>query len=272
MINSIIFPKNNNTKYYNTHYKFIIDLAKFEKIPITYCESTTLDEPRFTIKVNDKLIVIDFYDFHRLYEGYKKYKYYFKYQYQEIKNEKISNIFPMGTMSFWDWKRYFKLKKEINYKCNNDIILNNQKVINQSRERRGKVREILIKKYSNLVDYCFTDKGIYWKKINNCLVGVFAPGATNNMLDKGQFQFFAFGCCTISPKLNTMLAYKRKIIPDFHYIICKDDYSDLINKVEWCKNNRQKCIEIGRNAQKLFLETSTPKRIWDYIEEVLNAT
>ena len=54
-----------------------------------------------------------------------------------------------------------------------------------------------------------------------------------------------------------------------HYIECKKDYSDLEKKIEWCYNNRKKCIEIGRSAQNLFETSCTPKRIVSWIEEII---
>lgn len=272
MIKKIIFPKNKGIKHYNTHYKFIVDSAKYAGISVAYEEPNILDEARFTIKIDDKLSVIDIYDFPKLYSNHNKYKYYFKYQYQEGHHENLTNIFPIGTMNFWDWKRFFEMKKTIKFDpVSNNIILNITRMANQARERRVAVLLKLSNNCGKDLDCEWTDIVRYWNKINTCLVSVHVPGARNNMLDKSQFQLFGFGCCTISPKLNTVLAFKRKIIPDTHYIICKDDYSDLLSKIEWCRNNRVKCKEIGNNAEQLFLETSTPTKIWEYMEEVTNA-
>ena len=122
----------------------------------------------------------------------------------------------------------------------------------------------------NVKTKCLPNQIDYWMDINKCLVSVCVPGATNNMLDRGQWQYMAFGCCTISPILPELLPFDKKLIPDVHYIRCKDDYSDLLEKIEWCKQNREKCIEIGRNAKKLFLETSTPEKIVEWVTLKLN--
>ena len=81
----------------------------------------------------------------------------------------------------------------------------------------------------------------------------------------------AFGCCTISTRILTRLPYGRRLDPGVHYLKCKDDWSDLVEKVEWCKANREKCRKIGENAKRLFLETSTPDKVWTWIRSVLNA-
>ena len=39
-----------------------------------------------------------------------------------------------------------------------------------------------------------------------------------------------------------------KLIPDYHYVLLKDDFSDLLEKYEWCENNPDQCVEIINNA------------------------
>ena len=36
--------------------------------------------------------------------------------------------------------------------------------------------------------------------------------------------------------------------PDVHYILIKDDWSDLKEKIEWCEKNQEKCLKIINNA------------------------
>jgi hypothetical protein len=59
------------------------------------------------------------------------------------------------------------------------------------------------------------------------------------------------GCCTISPNLPEILPCNYTLEPDVHYIKCKDDYSDLIDKIEICKENPQFCKDIAQNAKKI---------------------
>ena len=104
----------------------------------------------------------------------------------------------------------------------------------------------------------------------SCLVSVCVPGQRKDILDRGQFQYMAFGACTISPKLNIMLPYMNVLIPGVHYVECKYDYSDLIEKIEWCRQNRAECIEIGQNVKKLFHAASTPYAIWTWMQRMLS--
>ena len=270
MINKIKFPKNVGQHYYRLHYQFLLNVFKDAGIEVEMCPNTELDQVRFTINIDGKYILIDFSDHTALYLDHSKFKHIFKFHYEKELHEKYPNIYPLSPISFYNWSRYFDLWKDIKYTCNNDIVLNNQRPYAGALQRRRKVQYLLTSVYKKNVDLKITDQLIYWKKINNCLVGVFVPGARNDMLDRGQLQFMAFGACTISPKLNIILPYNQELVPGFHYLECKADYSDLIEKIEWCKKNRQRCIEIGQNAKHLFMAFCLPRQIVKWMERCIN--
>ncbi|GAI65494.1 unnamed protein product, partial [marine sediment metagenome] len=103
------------------------------------------------------------------------------------KHGRLENTYPLTPISFYDWNRYVKLQAKIEYTCNTDKILNNQKPGADAMERRTRVQKMLKKKYRTDLDMEMTDKETFWKKINNCLVSVCIPGARNDILDRGQF-------------------------------------------------------------------------------------
>jgi len=43
---------------------------------------------------------------------------------------------------------------------------------------------------------------------------------------------------------------EKTLIPDFHYIEIKRDYSDLEEKLKYYINNKDKCLDIIKNANK----------------------
>jgi len=67
------------------------------------------------------------------------------------------------------------------------------------------------------------DSGLNWKLNSNSLIFMPAPRCFSWLMED-------------------------KLIPDYHYILIKDNYSDLHEKLKWCKNNQGKCKEIIRNA------------------------
>jgi hypothetical protein len=120
------------------------------------------------------------------------------------------------------------------------------------------------------VDYTLTDQVDYWKKINGCLVSVHVPGFNNNILDRAQLQLMGFGCCTISPKLPELLPGYVPLVPGTHYLECKGDYSDIPSIIDWCKSNRDECIDIGLNAKGLFMNHCTPEVLTLWIKECIS--
>lgn len=41
-----------------------------------------------------------------------------------------------------------------------------------------------------------------------------------------------------------------KLKPNVHYVLVKDDFSDLLHKIKWCDAHPNKCKEINRNAKQ----------------------
>ena len=60
------------------------------------------------------------------------------------------------------------------------------------------------------------------------------------------------------------------IKPYIHYVPVKEDLSDLIDQIKWCRDNDEKCIEIINNA-KMFYDTYLQKNgIFDYFEKLFS--
>jgi hypothetical protein len=262
------FPKQNSShRCYGAHFKYVLDLLKYTNTDI---EMVDVNTDVFETIIDGKKVLFDNSDFSKpIQPATDNNEISFKFHYEEhLKNN--PKIIPFAPISFHDWNQYYELEKEIKYTCNTDLVLNKQRAYAGAKARRGKIRNQLQAKYGNNVDLNFKDSQVdFWNKINNCLVAVFVPGATNNMIDRANLQMFGFGCCTISPNLPEILPYNNTIIPDVHYIRCEDDYSDLINKIEWCKSNRDKCIEIGNNAKEIFQKCCTPDKLIEWIKEKL---
>ena len=51
------------------------------------------------------------------------------------------------------------------------------------------------------------------------------------------------------PQYSTWLM-EDFLIPDYHYVLLKDDFSDLREKLDWCKTNQEKCKKIIKNAHQ----------------------
>lgn len=89
------------------------------------------------------------------------------------------------------------------------------------------------------------DSGLNWKLNSNSVVFMAKPRVTSWLME-------------------------TTLIPNKHYILLNDDFSDLQEKLEWCNNNQDKCIEIIKNANE-FMKQFSDKKMEENLEiEVLN--
>lgn len=251
--------------YYERYVRYMINILLENPVNIEY-EGVNVDAI-YSMIIDGQKVIIDYSDHPHIDTSKLECKAYFKFHFRK-QHKSFKNVYPFAPTSFYDWKQYKALRSQINYTCNNNIVLNLQKPYGHATIRRNHVRDILYKQYKlagNLVYSPHYGQLDYWKMINNCLVHVFVPGCYNDMLDRGHIQYLAFGCCTIAPPIVDLLPYNSELIPGKHYVVCKPDYSDLISKIAWCKVHRNKCKEIGNNAQKLFDHSCSPKRLWQWI-------
>jgi len=266
----IILPKDGPKKaYYEAYVGYMLGIFMDNNISIMTRGHAVFN--LFHVKINDKQVIMDFSDFNNINS-----KYYGKYPYFKFHwSKKYSSGFPMShpftPISFYDWREFRDMKKNISYSCNSDMVLCMQRPRGAAINRRNFVHKMLKKRYGDNFGCNFVkEQREFWRTINNCLVHVCVPGARNDMLDRGQIQLMAFGCCTISPLITDRIAWDQELIPNVHYIQCKSDYSDLIDKIEWCKSHRDNCVKIGNNAKKLFYETSTPEMLLKWLLKVIN--
>jgi len=85
------------------------------------------------------------------------------------------------------------------------------------------------------------DSGLQWKLNSNSLVLMPKPTITSWLME-------------------------TTLIPNYHYMLLKDDYSDLEEKLHWCNNNQDKCTQIIRNAN-FFMDQFNNEIVESYIED-----
>ena len=202
---------------------------------------------------------------------------YFKTQYDSTINTN-PNIFPIGTIYGLSAKNiglgvleeYHTIRSVGQYLCRSDVVSNVQRIFGAAVERRTLVRNKLVNAFDAeqlLLAGQAQKAGSYWKSMLNCLVVVSVPGASMRTLDRNQVEAFGLGVCTISPKIHTVLANNVVPVADEHYLECRDDFSDVVDIINWCKNNRDDCRRIGTNAKQLFDENCTPVKLWEWMHQ-----
>ena len=63
--------------------------------------------------------------------------------------------------------------------------------------------------------------------------------------------------------------YSHMLKPFVHYIPIKNDLSDLISTIKWCRNNDNKCKEIVINANLFYKKYLSKKGILDFMQMTL---
>lgn len=281
--NILLFPRDYiSHKYAEIHFSFIIKYAERAGIDVRLVDDTesvyvSKDEWTKGLKIfcelNSKSIIIDFSDFSRR-QSADEYPQtpYFKFQCPN--GNKPMNIFPCGPVFIMPEAsgtvdNYFNIKRNFKYECSTDVVLNKQTPRAGALRRRKEAQSIL----SKVKDVDITiesDKNTFWKKHENCLSTICIPGACEDSLDRGHYELLGLGVCVISPPIPILLPWNKELIPNVHYIAIKHNFSDLIEKINWCKSHKEKCTKIGHNAKKLFDTSFTPERTWEWILKCTN--
>lgn len=63
--------------------------------------------------------------------------------------------------------------------------------------------------------------------------------------------------------------YRHMLKPMVHYVPIKHDLSDLIQQIEWCRQNDDKCEQIAKNALEFFNKYLQKSNMLDYMQKVL---
>jgi len=269
MNDQIIFPAFEDQRYYKTHYKFVENLAEAVGKKVIKKKGMDVDGRSFYIVYRGYKILIDYGDHKIVSSRQEEFPICFRFHYSQASHGDIPRCYPLTPISFYDWGRYFRLEKTIIYRASGKRIMANQIPGKAAKFRRSYVQARLKDRYRGRVDTAITDKKTFWLKLKTSLLAMCVPGARNDILDRGQFQLMAFGGCTISPPLDIMLPYWKRLKPNIHYLACAEDYSDVYKIIDWAYENKESLVKIGQNAKKLFLETSTPEKIWAWIDQCL---
>lgn len=78
------------------------------------------------------------------------------------------------------------------------------------------------------------------------------------------FEIIQYGSVMIKPDMSKIKTIPNIFIPYETYIPCSHDWSDLVEKINWVKNNPEKCKQIAFNAQQIMKKSFTIENLLLY--------
>jgi len=78
----------------------------------------------------------------------------------------------------------------------------------------------------------------------------------------------SMNCVILIVKSEWKLWYSNLLVPYVHYVPIKEDLSDLIDIIKWCRKNDKKCKNIATNANKFYEKYLKKDGIFDYLQKL----
>ncbi len=271
MIKKILFPKEENQKYYKIHYQYILNLFKRCGIDIEYTIIPEINETAFKCFIDGKEIIFDFADKGKSTQSvHNQYKYIFVFHYYLEECLPWNNFYPFVPVSFHDWNVYNELSM-FQKITGCEKITCRQRPYGDAIQRRQIVQSFLADEFNGKFDNNIINQYEFLKEAHNDIISICVPGHHNNMIDRGQLQYIALGGITISPRIPEIFPYQKKLISNEHYIRCSDGYEDLIDIIKYYQENDfNTLLQISENCKSFFSKYCTPINLIKYIDEVIN--
>ena len=161
------------------------------------------------------------------------------------KRHKIANRYDLVERYY----NYDKHKIDIAF-CENKVINNNETV--------GITRNIYEKE--ELKKYVKPAMNIIEQLKYRFLISV-----EGNELASGlKWMLYSNSVVLMARPRNFSWIMENKLLPNYHYILLKDNFTDLEEKKDWCLNNLNLCKQISQNAtqyMKQFLNIKNERKI-----------
>ena len=163
-------------------------------------------------------------------------------------NNKISSIFWRGITSgrldrFILIFKWFNKDENINIGFSN--VTKNKTRFLKYVKGQCTVNEFLKYKYILSIEGNDKDSGLNWKLNSNSLVLMSAPKVCSWLME-------------------------TTLVPNYHYVLLKDDFSNLKEKLNWCNDNPEICKEIISNANHFMSQFSNLNNEIELEKRVIN--
>jgi len=164
-------------------------------------------------------------------------------------SEKMNTVFWRGATTGTPYRpgnRFTLVKKWYSHPTINvgfSLICQEKYKYKNYVKGEAKNEDFLKYKYVLSVEGNDKDSGIQWKLNSNSLVMMAKPRCTSWLME-------------------------TTLIPNYHYVLLKDDFSDLEEKVILCNEHPKECKEIIRNAN-LYMKQFSDEKLEQQIEDAV---
>lgn len=79
----------------------------------------------------------------------------------------------------------------------------------------------------------------------------------------------SMGCCILLAKSKYRMWFHSLMKPMSEYIPIKEDLSDLVEKIKWCRSHDDECKKIATNARKFYLKYLQEDGALDYLQKII---
>lgn len=258
----VLFPADTGQRYYNIHFRSVLNVLQYCGADITLDVISTNADLLFFCRIDDRWIGFDFSDagLWRAPSSIPIFKFHHR------RDERFANVYPFSPVSFYDWEQFDLLRRQVVYDpAGRATIAMRQRPHGNAERRRSDVMARLSAAYGQRFAGSQLSQTEFWHDVGQVRLSVCVPGQNNNMLDRGQLQYMAFGAATVSPELPEVLPFWEVL--DGCYVSCSDSYDDLCSVIDGAGDETLR--EVGRKAAALFARTSTPERLVEWIDRCL---
>jgi hypothetical protein len=77
------------------------------------------------------------------------------------------------------------------------------------------------------------------------------------------------GCCILLADSKYRLWFRKLMKPMVHYIPIKEDLSDMIETIKWCREHDKECENIANNAKQFYFKYLQRDGALDYVQKIL---
>jgi hypothetical protein len=264
----IKFPIQKDQRYYDIHYKYVLEIFKYLKCNIELKEGMDVDKTCFLCEINGQTFAFDFADSNEVNPIHTKYK---TFKFHLLHGDATDNLLPFPPVSFYNWPEFFDLQKTIEYNPTKMIVSNRQRPYGNATVRRlhiqGRLKQCIPLESLHDLRIDEIEQKAFWKDVNNISLFVHVGGHHSLICDRSTLQLMGFGCGILSATIPEMLPWYR--VFNGTYIRMRDDYSDLEEIILNSPKYYDRYKRIGDDAKELFMTTCTPEAISLWIQDCL---